>query len=322
MGAPINVDVRRAAVRTYASGVGSYGFVATLFAVGIASVKRWVRQDRETGSVEPELQKHGPEPKIDERGLEVLKAAYEERPDMSLVEVRDLYNEQARDPVSVSTIGRAVRELLDLRRKKKSYRPEQQDTPRVQKLRSEFAEQVTQALNEGWRLVFVDESGCRLGMDRLYGRAEPGQRVHCAQPYHRGPNINIVGAIGVTSVRAAVTVDGSVNGDVMETFARDLLGPKLRADDVVIWDNLSAHKQQRVVDAIEARGAKVLPMPPYSPDLNPIELMWAKMKSVIRRFAPRTVSQFHRALRKALLAVTRADLRNWFRHCLPVAKPA
>jgi len=75
MGAPINVDVRRAAVRTYASGVGSYGFVATLFAVGIASVKRWVRQDRETGSVEPELQKHGPEPKIDERGLEVLKAA-------------------------------------------------------------------------------------------------------------------------------------------------------------------------------------------------------------------------------------------------------
>ena len=85
---------------------------------------------------------------------------------------------------------------------------------------------------------------------------------------------------------------------------------------------LSVHKQQRVVDALEARGAKVLPMPPYSPDLNPIEMMWGKMKSVIRRFAPRTVRQFHRALKKALLAVTRADLRNWFRHCLRIAKPA
>lgn len=321
MGAPINTEIREAAVRAYSSGVGSYSFVAAVFAIGSATLKRWVRRRRETGSVEPAAQKHGPDPKIDDRGLRALKTACEERPDISLTELRDLYNKGRREPVSTSTIGRAVRSILNLQRKKKSYRPEQQDTPRVQKLRRDFSKLVNEALEQGRRLVFIDESGCRLGMDRLYARAVPGQRAHCTKPFHRRPNVNIIGAVGITSVRCVMTTDGSVNGDVLEAFARDVLVPKLRRDDVVIWDNFAAHKLHRVVGLIETRGAKVLPMPPYSPDLNPIEMMWSKLKAAIRRMAPRTMRQFHGALKKALLAVTRTDLRNGFRHCLSAVQP-
>ena len=95
----------------------------------------------------------------------------------------------------------------------------------------------------------------------------------------------------------------------------ELLAPKIRVDDVVIWDNLPGHKLQRVINLVEARGATVLFLPPYSPDLNPIEMLWSKLKSIIRKYAPKTTRAFHRAVRKAIEAITKQDLRNWFQHC-------
>jgi transposase len=111
------------------------------------------------------------------------------------------------------------------------------------------------------------------------------------------------------------SVDGTVDAAVLAIFAKDILGPRLRKDDVVIWDNLSGHKMKVVTDAIEARGAKVVFLPPYSPDLNPIELLWSKLKQVIRRFAPKTARAFNRALRIAIDSITEKDIRGWFRHC-------
>ena len=165
------------------------------------------------------------------------------------------------------------------------------------------------------RLVFVDEAGCQLGMDRRYARAPCGARAHCIRPFYRGEQINLIGAIGLTEVRATMELEGTVNGQAFEVFARSFLGPNLGPGDVVIWDNLPAHKMQSVRAAIEERGAKVLFLPPYSPDLNPIELMWSKLKEIIRSFAPKTARAFHRALEKALEQISQSDLLGWFRHC-------
>ncbi len=183
----------------------------------------------------------------------------------------------------------------------------------MQVLRKEFLLLLSTLSNRRW--VFVDESGCQLGMDRRYARASGGGRAHCTKPYHRGERFNLIGALGISRLRCMMSVNGSVNADVLAMFTARVLGPKLRKDDVVIWDNLSAHKVKRVTDAIEARGAKVIFLPPYSPDLNPIELFWSKLKTIIRRFAPRTPRAFQRALKVAINGITETDIRGWFKHC-------
>ena len=157
-------------------------------------------------------------------------------------------------------------------------------------------------------------------MDRAYARAIGGQRAHSTTLLHYGPRINLIGAIGITGIRGLMAVEGSVDADVMEQFARDVLGPNVRIDDVVIWDNFKPHQMEAVVGHIEARGSEVLPLPSYSPDLNPIEMLWSKMKATIRRFAPDSIANFYQALKKSVLEISEQDTRAWFRHCLSVAQ--
>lgn len=164
-------------------------------------------------------------------------------------------------------------------------------------------------------MVFIDEAGCQLGMDRLYARAPLGKRAHCIKPYFRGEQINLIGAIGIKNVRCMFNVEGTVNGDVFTTFASQILGPTLYNGDTVIWDNLPAHKMQHVRRIIEGYGAHVIFLPPYSPDLNPIELLWSKLKQLIRGFAPKTKRAFNKAFDFALEKITSEDLQSWFKHC-------
>jgi len=165
------------------------------------------------------------------------------------------------------------------------------------------------------QLVFIDESGCQLGMDRRYARSEKGERAHCTKPFYKGEQINIIGAIDLKKVRCMFSVDGTVNGDVFELFVSKILLPTLRKGDLVILDNLPAHKMARVRKLIESTGAAIQFLPPYSPDLNPIELLWYKLKEVIRSFSPRTTQAFNKAFDAALAKISRNDLDGWFRHC-------
>jgi transposase len=112
-----------------------------------------------------------------------------------------------------------------------------------------------------------------------------------------------------------MALEGNVDGQAFEIFAQQFLVPQLRRGDIVIWDRLPAHKMESVRAIIESSGAKVILLPPYSPDLNPIELMWSKLKQIIRGFAPKTIRAFHKALKKALSTITSSDLHGWFRHC-------
>jgi transposase len=189
----------------------------------------------------------------------------------------------------------------------------EQDTPRVQALRA-----VWRRICRRWdaqKLVFVDESGLNIAMTRLYGRAPRGQRVIGSVPQNYGERLTVLAALGREGIRAALAVDGATDGPVFLTFVQRVLGPQLRPGDVVVLDNLRAHSVPGVTDALEAVGANPRYLPPYSPDYNPIELAWSKMKSLLRKRAARTRTSLQRALGTALQTITSQNARAWFRHC-------
>ena len=131
--------------------------------------------------------------------------------------------------------------------------------------------------------------GSNLGLTRLYGRAEPGKRVLDRVPGDRGGNVSTIGAIGLEGIRTGLSVPGAIDGETMLFFVEELLVPTLKCGDMVVMDNNSIHKLDEIADALEAAGAWVLFLPTYSPDLNPIELCWSKVKSRLRSFKPRTL---------------------------------
>lgn len=164
-------------------------------------------------------------------------------------------------------------------------------------------------------LVVVDESGAKTSMTRTRGRAPRGERVHASVPGGRWQVTTMIGAVRLDGVAAACTVPAATDGATFLAFAREALAPALRPGDVVVMDNLGAHKVKGVREAIEAAGARLLYLPPYSPDLSPIELCWSKVKQFLRSAAARTAEALGEAIVAAFATVTATDLRNWFRHC-------
>jgi transposase len=157
--------------------------------------------------------------------------------------------------------------------------------------------------------------GSHLSLTRLYGRAAPGQRVLDLVPGDRGGNVSTIGAIGVEGIRAGLSVPGAIDGETMLFFVEDLLVPTLNRGDIVVMDNNAIHKLDEIEDAIEAAGAWVLFLPTYSPDLNPIETCWSKVKSRLRSLKPRTFPALLDALVAAFSSITQRDSLGWFQHC-------
>jgi len=164
-------------------------------------------------------------------------------------------------------------------------------------------------------LIFIDESGANLSFCRGYARAIGGARVKCACPYPRGNKYTMISAISTTAIEAALYGEWSADGEIFLEFVKVQLVPYLSNGKIVILDNVRFHKIAGVKETIEETGAKLLFLPPYSPDLSPIELMWSKIKSILKRIAPRTKAQFKKAIRKAFEGVTKKDLVSWFKHC-------
>lgn len=186
----------------------------------------------------------------------------------------------------------------------------------MKRLRATFAVRVTEELADLLqRLKFLDESGVNLGMTRLYGRATPGERVVEATPGISGPHYTVVAALGVQGVQAPLLFEGAMTTLAFETYIEDVLTPTLRRGDILLMDNLSAHKSASARAALEARGVQLIFLPPYSPDLNPIEQCWSKVKAALRAAKARTWEELLAALREALLSVSRRDVLAWFAHC-------
>ena len=152
-------------------------------------------------------------------------------------------------------------------------------------------------------------------MTRLRGRAPRGERLIDKIPHGHWKTTTLIAALGISGMRCSTVVDGAVNGDVFEAFVEHVLVPELRAGDVVVMDNLSSHKRERVRQLIEAAGARLVFLPPYSPDLNPIELIFAKVKQLLRSLACRTRDVLWKAMQSVLNKVTPTDAFNCYKHC-------
>jgi transposase len=164
-------------------------------------------------------------------------------------------------------------------------------------------------------LVFLDEMGVILGLTRTHGRAQVGLRVYDLKPFYRGAKVSVVGAISLTKVVALMTLNGSMDGQAFEVFIERLLVPQLWAGAVVVMDNLPAHKLEKIEPLIQAVGASVLNLSPYSPDFNPIELWWSQLKAFLRQFSPSTTKMVDVLLATALDLINPVHLRNWFANC-------
>jgi transposase len=162
---------------------------------------------------------------------------------------------------------------------------------------------------------FLDESGVNLSMTRLYGRAAPDQRVVESTPLPSGPRTTTLAVIGAMGITAPLVLSGAVNGHIFYGYIEHCVVPTLQPGDILFMDNLSAHKVAGITTLIEACGAHLIYLPPYSSDFNPIELAWSKVKTILRRLKARTFPALIKALKQALLAITTQDVQGWFAHC-------
>jgi transposase len=164
-------------------------------------------------------------------------------------------------------------------------------------------------------MIFIDESGANLAMTTNYGRAESGQRVKAPKPFNIGMNFSVIGAISLLGILAMMYIETAVDTNIFSVFIKKLLLSKLKPGQFVIFDNVKFHKAKEIKDLIESRGAKVVFLPPYSPDLSPIEKMWSKIKETLKKIMPKTAPQFHDALVKSLCNVNDDDFEEWYDCC-------
>ena len=163
-------------------------------------------------------------------------------------------------------------------------------------------------------MVFLDESGITTQMLRLYGRTLGGQRVHDSAP-GQWRTLTLLGAVTLGGWLATMTIESPTDGDVFLSFLEHVLCPKLKPGNVVVMDNLSSHKVAGVRELIEATGAQVRDLPPYSPDFNPIEKCWAQIKQHLRALKARTVTALEGGVATALGTLTTFNIEGYFRHC-------
>ncbi len=164
-------------------------------------------------------------------------------------------------------------------------------------------------------VVFLDETSTQTVMTRRRGRPPRGERVVGAAPRNHGPNVSLLAALTPDGIGAAMVVEGAVDGAALVAYLREVLVPTLRPGQVVVWDNLAVHKDARARALVEAAGCRLLFLPAYSPDFNPIEFAFAKLKQALRRSAARTYDALVAAIGAALGTITAADARACFADC-------
>jgi transposase len=301
---PYSQDLRQRIVETARRRDGTLSQIAERFLVSASFVTRLLQLHRTTGSVEPRPHGGGHPPVLTPEDLQRLRALIDDRPDATLEECRQHLGSSC----SLATISRAL-SRLGLPRKKKVPRACEQDSPEVQEQRREFCEEL--AGIDPRRLVFVDECGANTAMTRNYGRAPAGQRVYADTP-GRWESITLTSGMRLSGAMAAVAFPGATNTVMFEDYVEEVLVPELRPGDVVIWDNLKPHKSEEAIEAVEEAGARVVPLPPYSPDMTPIEEMFSKVKNVVRSVAARTTGAVYAAFASGLHDVTLEDIAGWF----------
>jgi transposase len=164
------------------------------------------------------------------------------------------------------------------------------------------------------RLIFVDECGAHTSLSPIYGYAPRGQRLRLSVPRKRGKNMSLLSSMMLSGMGPSLAVEGATTARVFESYVEQVLAPSLRKGQIVVMDNLGAHRPNRIRELIEERGCELVYLPSYSPDYNPIEEAFAKIKNILRMAAARSKEALVEAIGAALSAVTAADVRSFFEH--------
>jgi transposase len=299
-------DLRKRVIDTVERGDGSLRQIAQRFLVSLSFVVRLLRHYRTTGSLEPKPHGGGRLPALSPAQRERLAALIRKKPDATLDELRQSLGVDC----STMAIVRALKKRK-ITRKKKVLHAQESDSPEGPQKRRDFLAEI--AGMDPQRLVFVDESGADTSMTRTHGRAPVGERVHGAVPGH-WDSVTLICGLRLSGVTAPVVFRGATDTPAFQSYVEQVLVPELRAEDVVIWDNLQPHKATAVVAAVEQAGARVVPLPPSSPDLTPIEEMFSKVKGFLKRVGARAKQDLYEAIMSGLMQVRRQDILGWFQH--------
>jgi transposase len=302
---PYSMDLRQRVATAVDKHEGSLRAVGRRFCVSLSFVARLLRLQRQTGSLVPRPPSPGRPPALDVAGQQRLREQVKKQPDATLSELAQSLG------CGLMAVWRTLRKLK-ISRKKKTLRAKQRDDPEVQKKRQAFLEQMA-AIDPG-RVVFVDECGGRTDMTRLYGRAPKGERVYGSVP-GRWESLTLIAGMRLGQVLAPWTFPGATDTLALATYTEAVLIPELHEGDVLVWDNLKPHKDKEVIDALEQVGVTVLPAPPWSPDLMPIEKMFAKVKGFVRTAAARTKETLIDAFAWGLRNICPSDILGYFQSC-------
>ncbi|PPD30514.1 MAG: IS630 family transposase [Hyphomicrobium sp.] len=282
---------------------------ARVLGLGASTAIRWMKRWTTTGSVDAKpgtghcrspLEQHS-------QWLLDLMAA---QPDLTLDEVRVRLRAEKKLKSSKSSIARFY-ERHDITFKKTLHAAEQ-DRPDVAAARAEL--RAEQPKLEAPRLVFIDETAVTTKMVRHYGRSPRGDRLVASVPHGHWKTLTLVAALRIDGLTAPTVIDGAMNGPSFIAYVEQVLAPTLRKGDTVFMDNLSTHKIDGVREAIEATGAKLRYLPAYSPDLNPIEMAFSKLKTALRKGAARTVKALMKLIGRLIKTFAPAECANYFRH--------
>jgi transposase len=294
---PYSLDLRQRVAAAVDGHEGTWHEIAARFSVSVSFLARLLRQRRRTNSLAPRPHGGGHPPAYSTTDRDRLRQFVQEQPDATLAELRQRLGRTC----SLTALWRTLRQLR-LTRKKKTLRADQQNTPTVQAQRATFHKKVARL--DPHRLIFIDETGATTAMTRTYGRAACGERVYGS-----------VSGMRLSGVVAPLAFAGATDTTAFQSYVEQALVPQLQAGDIVIWDNLKPHHNAEVIRAIQRAGAEVYPLPPWSPDLTPIEKMFSKVKEYLRSAATRTTEALVEAMGTALRAVCPQDIQGWFRSC-------
>lgn len=304
---PYSLDLRQRVAAAVDRCEGSWREIAARFSVSVSFVARLLRHRRQTHSLSPRPHGGGHPSAFSATDRDRLCQFVQEQPDATLAELR----QHLGSTCSLTALWRILRQLR-LTRKKKTLRADQQNTPEVQTQRATFQKKVARL--DPQRLVFIDETGATTAMTRTHGRAPRGERVYGSAP-GQWQSLTLVTGMRLSGVVAPLAFAGATDTTAFQNYVEQALVPQLQVGDIVIWDNLKPHHNAEVIRAIQHAGAQVQALPPWSPDLTPIEKMYSKVKTYLRSAATRTTEALVEAMGAALRSICPQDIQGWFRSC-------
>lgn len=310
---PYSRDLCEKVIQAYRNGEGSLRQIAKRFSVSLNFV--WLLWQRylATGSVEPKPHAGGQAPVMTQERLSALRDLVQEKNDATLKELQDMFRQKTGASASIRTISKALKKLRLPRKKKTFHATERESDPDIIEKRNEYIREMPEM--DVQRLVIVDEFGVDLGMVRDHGRAPPGQRAEGHRPCNPGENVTVIAGLTCQGIVAPFMFPGSINAEIFKLYVEKVLVPELKPGSIVVVDNLSSHKAQGAAQALRKAGAEFKFLPPYSPDLSPVERAISKAKGKLREIAARTYESLVDAMRQALDEISPENARAWFKGC-------